>query len=62
MSFTDFLAAQSAPDRRHEIRDVLSGHLCRCTGYAGIVKAVKEVASEYSSDSHYREIFLKKKK
>jgi len=22
----------------------LSGHLCRCTGYAGIVAAVEEVA------------------
>jgi aerobic-type carbon monoxide dehydrogenase small subunit (CoxS/CutS family) len=22
----------------------LSGHLCRCTGYAGIVAAIKEVA------------------
>lgn len=27
-----------------EIRDVLSGHLCRCTGYAGIVRAALEVA------------------
>ena len=25
----------------HEIRDVLSGNLCRCTGYQGIVEAVK---------------------
>ena len=26
------------------IRDVLSGHLCRCTGYQGIVDAVLEVS------------------
>ncbi len=26
-----------------EIRDYLRGNLCRCTGYAAIVQAVKEV-------------------
>ena len=44
MSFTDFLARNPHPSEA-EIRDVLSGHLCRCTGYAGIVDAVKDVAS-----------------
>ncbi len=43
MSFTDYLARNPHPCG-DEIRDVLSGHLCRCTGYAGIVKAVEEVA------------------
>ena len=43
MSFSDFLARNPHPTA-DEIRDVLSGHLCRCTGYAGIVKAVEEVA------------------
>jgi 2-furoyl-CoA dehydrogenase 2Fe-2S iron sulfur subunit len=28
-----------------EVREGLSGNLCRCTGYVGIVKAVLEVAS-----------------
>jgi carbon-monoxide dehydrogenase small subunit len=28
----------------HEVRIALSGNLCRCTGYDGIVKAVLEVA------------------
>ena len=46
MSFSDFLARNPHPSEP-EIRDVLSGHLCRCTGYAGIVNAVKEVASSY---------------
>ena len=27
-----------------EVRDMLSGHLCRCTGYTPIVNAVMEVA------------------
>jgi 2-furoyl-CoA dehydrogenase 2Fe-2S iron sulfur subunit len=44
MSFTDYLARNPTPTTA-EIRDVLSGHLCRCTGYAGIVAAVEEVAS-----------------
>ena len=39
MSFTDYLAKNPHPTE-DEIRDVLSGHLCRCTGYAGIVAAV----------------------
>ena len=44
MSFTDFLARNPKPSPS-EIREVLSGHLCRCTGYAGIVKAIEEAAS-----------------
>ena len=39
MSFTDYLARNPHPSE-DEIREVLSGHLCRCTGYAGIVAAV----------------------
>jgi 2-furoyl-CoA dehydrogenase 2Fe-2S iron sulfur subunit len=48
MSFTDYLARNPHPSA-DEIRAVLSGHLCRCTGYAGIVKAVEEVAGRKSS-------------
>jgi 2-furoyl-CoA dehydrogenase 2Fe-2S iron sulfur subunit len=43
MSFTDYLARHPHPSES-EIRDVLSGHLCRCTGYAGIVAAIKQAA------------------
>ena len=43
MSFTDYLARNPKPTTE-EIREVLSGHICRCTGYAGIVKAVEEAA------------------
>ena len=42
MSFTDYLSRNPRASEA-EIRDVLSGHLCRCTGYAGIVAAVKDV-------------------
>jgi 2-furoyl-CoA dehydrogenase 2Fe-2S iron sulfur subunit len=48
MSFTDFLSRNPHPNEA-EIRDVLSGHLCRCTGYANIVAAVTEVAKPSSS-------------
>ena len=52
MSFTDYLARNPHPTTA-EIREVLSGHLCRCTGYAGIVKAVEEVAKEWVRGSSY---------
>ncbi|HEX4408424.1 MAG TPA: (2Fe-2S)-binding protein [Xanthobacteraceae bacterium] len=45
MSFTDYLA-RNPHASRDEICDVLSGHLCRCTGYAGIVAAVEEAAGK----------------
>jgi aldehyde oxidoreductase len=42
------IAAQALLDSgqptRDEIVDMLSGHLCRCTGYAPIVEAIAEVA------------------
>ena len=41
MSFTDFLSRNPKPTEA-ELRDVLSGHICRCTGYAGIMAALKE--------------------
>ena len=31
-----------------ELRKMLSGHLCRCTGYENIFKAVRKVAKQYS--------------
>jgi 2-furoyl-CoA dehydrogenase 2Fe-2S iron sulfur subunit len=43
MSFTDFLEHNRQPTEA-EVVEVLSGHLCRCTGYAGIVAAALEAA------------------
>jgi 2-furoyl-CoA dehydrogenase 2Fe-2S iron sulfur subunit len=43
MSFTDFFARKPAPTEE-ELREVLSGHICRCTGYAGIMAALKQAA------------------
>ena len=39
---TDLLA--EGPPTRAEIVDMLSGHLCRCTGYTPIVDAIEEAA------------------
>ncbi|MFW2354054.1 (2Fe-2S)-binding protein [Hydrogenophaga sp.] len=47
MSSADWLHRQRAAGhvpQEAEIRDMLSGHLCRCTGYTPIVNAVMEVA------------------
>ena len=45
MSAADFLGRVPAPSEA-QVREMLSGHLCRCTGYTGIVKAILEVAEE----------------
>ena len=43
MSVTAFLRDHPDPSDR-EIREALSGNLCRCTGYQGIVNAVRLAA------------------
>ncbi len=44
MSALDLLQRNPDPDER-EIRDWLEGNLCRCTGYHGIVRAVRAAAT-----------------
>ena len=43
VSVTAFLQANPKPTD-DEIREALSGNLCRCTGYQGIIKAVRQAA------------------
>ena len=43
VSVTAFLQANPNPTEE-EIREGLSGNLCRCTGYQGILKAVRQAA------------------
>lgn len=43
MSLTELLEADPDPDEA-TVRDVLSGHLCRCTGYQNIVAAALDAA------------------
>ncbi|MFJ9501806.1 (2Fe-2S)-binding protein [Brevibacillus centrosporus] len=43
MTLVDFLNENPNPNE-HEIREAISGNLCRCTGYANIVKAVEQAS------------------
>ncbi len=43
VSVTAYLQGNPSPSDE-EIRDALSGNLCRCTGYQGIIKAVRRAA------------------
>ena len=45
MSVVDLLQKNKNPSEK-EIRDWLEGNICRCTGYQGIVAAVKDAASK----------------
>jgi aerobic carbon-monoxide dehydrogenase small subunit len=46
MSIVELLQSQPDIEDENEIRTALSGNLCRCTGYSGIVAAVREVAAQ----------------
>jgi len=48
VSATAFLEEHPDPSDE-EIREALSGNLCRCTGYQGILKAVRQAADRMAS-------------
>ncbi|MGH6643294.1 MAG: (2Fe-2S)-binding protein [Bradyrhizobium sp.] len=50
MSLDSCLRRHKQPDEE-DIRDLLSGHLCRCTGYAPIVRAAMEAAEELADQN-----------
>jgi 2-furoyl-CoA dehydrogenase 2Fe-2S iron sulfur subunit len=47
-SATQFLNEHADASER-DIRDMLSGHICRCTGYTGIVEAISAAAQSRKS-------------
>jgi 2-furoyl-CoA dehydrogenase 2Fe-2S iron sulfur subunit len=49
-SVTNFLRETPSPDEA-QVRDMLSGHICRCTGYAPIVAAILEAAADIKRGS-----------
>jgi carbon-monoxide dehydrogenase small subunit len=49
VSVTAFLEDNPSPTDQ-EIREALSGNLCRCTGYQGILNAVHQVAGSASGE------------
>ncbi|HMJ80363.1 MAG TPA: (2Fe-2S)-binding protein [Candidatus Dormibacteraeota bacterium] len=44
-----YLLAQNPDPSEAEIREGISGNLCRCTGYVNIVKAIQQAAAELRS-------------
>jgi carbon-monoxide dehydrogenase small subunit len=52
MMMTSLVLLKHNPDPSEpEIREALSGNLCRCTGYQNIVKAVQQAASALSAQA-----------
>jgi 2-furoyl-CoA dehydrogenase 2Fe-2S iron sulfur subunit len=45
MSISHYLEENPKPTEE-ELRDMLSGHLCRCTGYVGMVRAVLDLVGQ----------------
>ncbi len=45
MTVVEYLA-EGGSDDEHEIRERISGNLCRCTGYHNIVLAIQELARQ----------------
>ena len=49
MTLLEFLEENPAPSES-EVREALSGNLCRCTGYQGIVAAAMDAAARLRQD------------
>jgi|TARA_A100001391_G_scaffold8217_1_gene5362 carbon-monoxide dehydrogenase small subunit len=49
MAAADLLSRNTDPDEM-EIRRALSGNICRCTGYQGIVDAVRQAAEKLNGN------------
>ena len=48
MTLSDYLYRNKNATEK-EIKDVISGHLCRCTGYSSIIKAAIQSAKEINN-------------
>ena len=49
---TALLAEQADPDE-DEIRDYMTGNLCRCTGYAGIIASIRAAAATMAGSADH---------
>ena len=46
---TEAFLSENAKPSEQEVREMLSGHICRCTGYVGMVDAILETAQKRAS-------------
>jgi carbon-monoxide dehydrogenase small subunit len=51
MMTTKWLLANNPHPTEHDIREAISGQLCRCTGYHNIIKAVQSAANAGGQES-----------
>jgi aerobic carbon-monoxide dehydrogenase small subunit len=52
MMMTSYALLQRRPDpSESEIREAISGNLCRCTGYVNIVKSIQHAAAKSASSA-----------
>ena len=49
MTLSDYLYRNKNASEK-QIKDVISGHLCRCTGYSSIIKAAVQSAKEINNN------------
>ncbi|GIO19553.1 (2Fe-2S)-binding protein [Oceanobacillus oncorhynchi subsp. incaldanensis] len=49
MSAYEILQSDTRPSKK-EIKEILSGHLCRCTGYKGIIEAIEKALDRKSKE------------
>jgi 2-furoyl-CoA dehydrogenase 2Fe-2S iron sulfur subunit len=50
MSLDNYLRTNPSPTE-DQLRELLSGHLCRCTGYTPIIRAAMEAAATLASST-----------
>jgi carbon-monoxide dehydrogenase small subunit len=46
------LTANDAKPTSDTLKAALSGHICRCTGYQGIMRAVRKLTGEAATEQH----------
>jgi xanthine dehydrogenase YagT iron-sulfur-binding subunit len=52
---TEDLAAEAIPLSYDEVRERMSGNLCRCGAYNGIIEAIRETSGETAAPTHKRD-------